>query len=135
MNSRPILGLTMGDPAGIGRSFACGPCTIPACCAGACRCCSAMPVWSNVSAPRPLKIEDEDENEGRERGLPGRFPCRMERPGQIKEPLIVDCAAIDAVKIKPGKSRRPAARRDSFHRTGDPVGVGKKNRRGRHRAD
>jgi 4-hydroxythreonine-4-phosphate dehydrogenase len=104
MNSRPILGLTMGDPAGIGPELCLRALHDP----GVLRRCVPVlfgdagvvkRVRASAFKKSRTRTRTKDENEG----------CRVvslaewERPGQIKEPLIVDCAAIDAVKIKPGK--------------------------------
>jgi 4-hydroxythreonine-4-phosphate dehydrogenase len=102
MNWRPILGLTMGDPAGIGPELCLRALREPA----VRRRC--VPVLFGdagvVKRVRALALKksrtrtrDEDEN-GRVVSL-----AEWKKLKAITQPLIVDCAAIDARKIKPGK--------------------------------
>lgn len=93
MTSRPLLGLTMGDPAGIGPELCLRALRDPAVLD---RC---VPVLfgdagvvkrqsSSAFAVRAGRVVSPAEWE------------KMEPPG---EPLLVDCAAVNAEKIQPGK--------------------------------
>jgi 4-hydroxythreonine-4-phosphate dehydrogenase len=91
MNCKPILGLTMGDPAGIG----------PEICLRALR---EPSVWKICT---PVLFGDASVLERAAKKSLGNLPVLGEkdlaRVTKINEPLIVDCGAIDARKIKPGK--------------------------------
>lgn len=110
--ARPILGLTMGDPAGIG----------PEICLRALREPSVLkictPVLFGDADVLKLVIKSSSSSSSKSNGKNSRTrtrdededePCRvisLTKFGQIKkfqQPLIVDCAAIDAKKIQPGK--------------------------------
>ena len=93
-NTRPVLGLTMGDPAGIGPEICLRALTSPA----VRKMC--VPVLFGDAgvlqrAARAAKIPMAD--------------CRVVSISELKkialitEPLVVDCAAIDAAKVVPGK--------------------------------
>jgi 4-phospho-D-threonate 3-dehydrogenase / 4-phospho-D-erythronate 3-dehydrogenase len=104
MSAKPILGLTMGDPAGIG----------PEICLRALREPSVLkmcvPVLFGDASVLELvsKKISRQGREGRKEEKPLR-PLRSLREAeflelsQISAPLVVDCGAIDARKIKPGK--------------------------------
>jgi 4-hydroxythreonine-4-phosphate dehydrogenase len=88
-NARPILGLTMGDPAGIGPEI----------------CLRALCEPSVLKICTPVLFGDA----GVLKRLQKKLDCRVvsisefQKLKTIQEPLVVDCAAIDARKIKPGK--------------------------------
>jgi 4-hydroxythreonine-4-phosphate dehydrogenase len=94
MNAKPILGLTMGDPAGIGPEICLRALREPTVLA---RCTPVLfgdrNVLERVTAQTGISIAD----------------CRavsaieLEELFEINEPLIVNCAAIDAAQIKPGE--------------------------------
>jgi 4-phospho-D-threonate 3-dehydrogenase / 4-phospho-D-erythronate 3-dehydrogenase len=115
MNWRPILGLTMGDPAGIGPELCLRALRDPAvrrrCVpvlfgdAGVLRRLrkslsqssansAGSSRTSRLRSPSPRQGEDEI---GRVVSL-----AEWKKFEAVSEPLIVDCAAIDAKKIKPG---------------------------------
>ncbi len=89
--NRPVLGLTMGDPAGIGPEI----------------CLRAMREPAVLKLCVPVLFGDAGVLERVAKKSLGDLPVLREadfsRVSQIKEPLIVDCGAIDARKIKPGK--------------------------------
>ncbi|MGH7953547.1 MAG: 4-hydroxythreonine-4-phosphate dehydrogenase PdxA [Limisphaerales bacterium] len=105
-SARPVLGLTMGDPAGIG----------PEICLRALREPSVLKICTPVLFGDVEVLNRLTENFSR-KGREGRNgseknllrPLRtlreaeFEKLTRIDEPLIVDCAAIDAKKIQPGK--------------------------------
>jgi len=92
--ARPILGLTMGDPAGIGPEICLRALREPAVLAG----CTPVLFGDVALLNRVI-------------GSAGMaaVDCRVvpvaEFEGffEIKEPLIVDCGAVDAAKVSPGK--------------------------------
>jgi len=93
MNSRPVLGLTMGDPAGIGPEL----------------CLRALRDPGVLRRCVPVLFGDAGVVE-RVMGLIGSMgPIRLislaewNQTEHVTGPFIVDCAAIDAAKIKPGK--------------------------------
>jgi 4-hydroxythreonine-4-phosphate dehydrogenase len=113
MKSLPVLGLTMGDPAGVGPELCLRALRDPA----VLRQC--VPVLfgdagvlqrldktlgqsfssSKTGNRTRTRTRTKDENEsGRALSL-----AEWEKLGAVTGPLIVDCAAIDARKIKPGK--------------------------------
>ena len=109
MNWRPILGLTMGDPAGIGPELCLRALGDPAVRR---RCVPVLFGDAGVlqrvrkslakSSSKPgnrsrTKTKDKDED-GRVLSL-----AEWEKLDTVTGPLIVDCAAIDAAKLKPGK--------------------------------
>lgn len=108
MSAKPVLGLTLGDPAGIGPEICLRALREPSVLAG------CVPVLfgdadvlkrvasssSSASEKNPgARTKDDDEDES----------CRVvslqewEKLGAVNEPLIVDCATIDAATIEPGK--------------------------------
>jgi 4-hydroxythreonine-4-phosphate dehydrogenase len=100
MKARPILGLTMGDPAGIGPEL-------------------CLRAWRDPAVLRqcvPVLFGDAGVLQRvraavlkKSRAKDGDGNCRVvslaewEQLGRVKEPLMVDCAALDAKKIIPGK--------------------------------
>jgi 4-hydroxythreonine-4-phosphate dehydrogenase len=89
--AKPILGLTMGDPAGIG----------PEICLRALR----EPAVRKICTPVLFGDAGVLERVSKKslRGIPVLREVDFPRVLQIKEPLVVDCGAIDANKIQPGK--------------------------------
>ena len=98
MNIKPVLGLTMGDPAGIGPEI----------------CLRALRHEGVLSRCVPVLFGDASVLRRLERSfrLPGTIDgqnCRtlsikeFEKADEINEPLIVDCATTDAGTIEPGK--------------------------------
>ena len=129
MKTRPILGLTMGDPAGIGPELCLRalrePAVLRRCTpvlfgdAGVLQRLEKLLGKSSSSSSSSSSSKSRHQSrtrtiEGRERELPCAFTGRMGKTGAVARPLIVDCAAIDARKSSPGKFRRPAAGRDLF---------------------
>jgi 4-hydroxythreonine-4-phosphate dehydrogenase len=90
-NARPILGLTMGDPAGIGPEI----------------CLRALREPSVLKICMPVLFGDSGVLERLAKkslsDLPVLRAVDFSKVSQIKAPLIVDCTAIDARKIKPGR--------------------------------
>jgi len=101
MNSRPILGLTMGDPAGIGPELCLRALREPA----VLRRCVPVLFGDAGVVKRIAKINGKSRTGTKD----GNGGCRTlslaewEKLGAVTGPLIVDCAALDAKKIKPGK--------------------------------
>lgn len=93
MNAKPVLGLTMGDPAGIGPEI----------------CLRAMrePVVRKICAPVLFGDAGVLERVATQAEIPAA-DCRVvsatkfDNISQINGPLIVDCAAIDASGFVPG---------------------------------
>ena len=110
MNWRPILGLTMGDPAGIGpelclralRDSAVRRCCVPVLFgdAGVLRrvrkSLAKSSSFSSSKSGNRSRTRTKDES-GRVLSL-----AEWNKLDTVTGPLIVDCAAIDAAKIKPG---------------------------------
>ena len=100
MKSRPILGLTMGDPAGIGPELCLRALHDPGV-LGQC-----VPVLFGDAGV--VKRVQASVLKG-SRTSKKRESCRVvslaewQKIRTVHEPLIVDCAAIDAGKIQPGK--------------------------------
>src|SRR5271169_3919882 len=94
MNVNPVLGLTMGDPAGIG----------PEICLRALR----EPALRKICTPVLFGDADVLARVAGQAGIPAA-DCRavslaeLDDFSKINEPLIVNCAAIDAFGIAPGK--------------------------------
>jgi 4-hydroxythreonine-4-phosphate dehydrogenase len=93
MRQRPALGLTLGDPAGIGPEI----------------CLRAMREPSVLDRCIPVLFGDVGVL-GRLKQAPLPFPeCRVlslqewENHGTVTEPVVVDCAAVDAGAIQAGK--------------------------------
>ena len=106
MKTRPILGLTMGDPAGIGPEICLRALTEPAVLE------QCVPVlFGDVAVlERVAEAASRQGCEGRKvcfdqplRALRSLREAEWKGFGEITEPLIVDCAAVDAATIKPGK--------------------------------
>lgn len=103
----PILGLTMGDPAGIGseicrRAFH-EPAVLKRCVpvlfgdANVLARMKTSPSFLNRKGKARTRTEDAAEN------VRVVSPADWKKLSRVTEPLIVDCAAIDAAKIEPGK--------------------------------
>ena len=92
-NARPILGLTMGDPAGIGPEI----------------CLRALREPRVLERCTPVLFGDVAvlNRVAQTAGIPG-VNCRVVAVSdlnaffEINEPLVADCKAIDAASIKPG---------------------------------
>jgi 4-phospho-D-threonate 3-dehydrogenase / 4-phospho-D-erythronate 3-dehydrogenase len=91
MSPKPILGLTMGDPAGIGPEI----------------CLRALREPSVLKMCTPVLFGDVGVLERMAKKSLGDLPVLREKDfpqvSRINEPLIVDCGAMDAKKLKPGK--------------------------------
>ena len=91
MSTKPILGLTMGDPAGIGPEI----------------CLRALREPAVLKMCTPVLFGDVGVLERVAKKSLGNLPvlrlADLPQVSQIKAPLVVDCGAIDAKKIKPGK--------------------------------
>ncbi len=109
MKSRPILGLTMGDPAGIGPELCLRALSDPAVLR---RCVPVL--FGDAGVLRRLRKSLGNARPCRKAGNPSKMGikdegCRVlslaewEKSGAASGPLIVDCAALDAQKVKPGK--------------------------------
>jgi 4-hydroxythreonine-4-phosphate dehydrogenase len=106
MNWRPILGLTMGDPAGIGPELCLRALRDPA----VRRQCVPV-LFGDAGVVQRLRKSLGQSSSSSKTGqrAQNKDDCRMvsirewEKLDRVKEPLIVDCAAMDAKKIKPGK--------------------------------
>jgi 4-hydroxythreonine-4-phosphate dehydrogenase len=90
MNPKPILGLTMGDPAGIGPEICLRALREPA----VLKMCTPVLFGDASVLERVAKKSLTD--------LPILRVADSPKVAQIKAPLIVDCGAIDARKITPG---------------------------------
>jgi 4-hydroxythreonine-4-phosphate dehydrogenase len=90
-NALPILGLTMGDPAGIGPEI----------------CLKAMrsPVVRKRCVPVLFGDAGVLERVAKDAlsGLPVLRGADLPKVARINEPLVVDCGALDAAKVTPGK--------------------------------
>jgi 4-hydroxythreonine-4-phosphate dehydrogenase len=86
---KPVLGLTMGDPAGIGPEI----------------CLRALYEPSILKICTPVLFGDA----GALKRLRKKLNCRVisvsefAKQEKVGEPLVIDCGAIDAKKIQPGK--------------------------------
>ena len=91
MSAKPILGLTIGDPAGIGPEI----------------CLRALREPSVLKICTPVLFGDVGVLERVAKkslsGLPVLRETDLSRVSKINEPLVVDCGAIDARKIKSGR--------------------------------
>ena len=93
MNERPVLGLTMGDPAGIGPELCLRVLNEPTVLE---RCVPIL--FGNAGVLHRLARS----------GLPA-VNCRVVSPetwekiGMVEEPLIVDCTALQADQVEPGQ--------------------------------
>jgi 4-hydroxythreonine-4-phosphate dehydrogenase len=116
VNPRPVIGLTLGDPAGIGPEICLRalrePAVLDSCVpvlfgdAGVIRrvrehvkssSSSFSPSKSLAKSGTRARTKDEDENY--------RVLSLVEwgNWGRVEEPMMVDCGAIDAASIKPGE--------------------------------
>jgi 4-hydroxythreonine-4-phosphate dehydrogenase len=95
MKSRPVLGLTMGDPAGIGPEI----------------CLRALEEAAVLDRCVPVLFGDAGVIERVNKSCKTHKTYRTyrtytlaewEKLGPVEEPAIVDCAAIDAASIQPG---------------------------------
>ena len=93
-NARPILGLTMGDPAGIGPEICLRALSEPA----VLKICTPVLFGDVAVLKRVAKVSKIHAAD-----------CLMVPLAEltnipiIREPLIVDCASVEATNIKPGK--------------------------------
>ncbi len=94
MNAKPVLGLTLGDPAGIGPEICLRALREPAVLA------KCVPVLFGDAAVLKRVAHAA--------GIPA-VECRTVSPAEldtitsIATPFIVDCSSIDASKVEPGK--------------------------------
>src|SRR5579871_5472096 len=90
-NARPILGLTMGDPAGIGPEI----------------CLRALREPSVLKRCIPVLFGDAGVLHRVARNGSSHFKtvslAEWNKLKKVTEPLVVDCVAVDAQSIKPGK--------------------------------
>jgi 4-phospho-D-threonate 3-dehydrogenase / 4-phospho-D-erythronate 3-dehydrogenase len=92
-NQRPVLGLTMGDPAGIGPEI----------------CLHALRALAVRRLCVPVLFGDAGVLQRAGGKAFSRLAIRLVSPAEFSrmktpaEPLVVDCAAVDAAQIKPGK--------------------------------
>ena len=112
MSAKPVLGLTMGDPAGIGPEICLRALSEPSVLA---ECVPVLfgdagvlkRVAANLDALRTGREGRQDFETSASRPLrPLRETLSLDEwknLSSIEEPLIVDCAAIDAASIEPGK--------------------------------
>ncbi|HEX4342837.1 MAG TPA: 4-hydroxythreonine-4-phosphate dehydrogenase PdxA, partial [Verrucomicrobiae bacterium] len=92
MKARPIIGLTMGDPAGIGPEICLRALREPAVLK------TCVPVlFGDVSVIKSLAIKGLNANAARIVTL-----AQWKQTGRVTEPTIVDCEAIKGA-VKPGK--------------------------------
>jgi 4-hydroxy-L-threonine phosphate dehydrogenase PdxA len=131
-NARPILGLTMGDPAGIGPEICLRALREPAVLA---RCVPVL--FGDAGVLERIKksghvlvlvLENErkifeDENEGRD--LPRRLARRICPTQNNQRTAHRGLRAIDAAKLSREKFPPRAARPVILHRTRDPRGAGR----------
>src|SRR4051794_19291717 len=93
-SARPILGLTMGDPAGIGPEI----------------CLRALREPSVLARCTPVLFGDTAvlKRVARAAGI-GDVDCRVAAVSELggffemSEPFVIDCGAIDAAKVVPGE--------------------------------
>jgi 4-hydroxythreonine-4-phosphate dehydrogenase len=110
MNTKPVLGLTMGDPAGIGPEIC-----LRALRHAAVRARCVPVLFGDVSVLQSVKkscIASAAKTKGNSGGRTGQGmggDCRVvtleefASLGRIAGPLIVDCATVDGARLKPGK--------------------------------
>ena len=109
MKSRPVLGLTMGDPAGIGPELCLRAMRDP----GVLRHCVPVLFGDAAVLQRLEKLQGKPPSKSGHRSKPGTNAtngngrvlslAEWKKLEAVTGPLIVDCAAIDAKKIAPGK--------------------------------
>jgi 4-hydroxythreonine-4-phosphate dehydrogenase len=115
MKPRPVLGITMGDPAGIGPELCLRalrePAVLKACipvlfgdAAILRRLLSSSSSFSSSKRNGKSKTRTRTRTKTKTNPLP-RTVCLVawEEHGPVEEPLIVDCAAMDASAVKPGE--------------------------------
>lgn len=109
MSHKPVLGLTMGDPAGIGPEICLQALLAPSvrehCTPVLFGDVSVLRrVGDSWSSPSRTNIAKSSTNAGDE-GENSRVVSLAEFGGisAVSEPLIVDCAALDAANIQPGR--------------------------------
>lgn len=94
MSPKPVLGLTMGDPAGIGPEICLRALREPAVLA------ECVPVLFGDAGV--LRLVESKLNPAPQ--IPVSVsPMEFEKMRVVDQPLIVDCGAADAKKIQPGK--------------------------------
>lgn len=89
---KPVLGLTMGDPAGVGPEICLRALLAPA----VLKMC--VPVLFGDAGVLKRAAKDFASS-----GIRVVSLAEWQTLGPVKEPLVVNCDAIDAKKIKPGK--------------------------------
>ena len=98
-NARPVLGLTMGDPAGIGPEICLRALREPA--------VKKMCVPVLFGDATVIAQLENGRQKTKNRTAPPEFRmvslAEWPRLGPVTEPLVVDCAAMAAKKIQPGK--------------------------------
>lgn len=94
MSRKPVLGLTMGDPAGIGPEI----------------CLHALHDTAVLEECVPVVFGDADvlrlvgsKLNGARQIPPSVTPAEFEKISAVNKPLIIDCGAVDLKKIQPGK--------------------------------
>jgi len=92
MTSLPVLGLTMGDPAGIGPELCLRAISDP----GVLECCVPV-LFGDANAINQLVAADSKPN------CPALSLAEWEKVGSARSPIIVDCAALNGNTIKPGE--------------------------------
>ena len=106
MNAKPLLGLTMGDPAGIGPEICLRALREPAVLK---MCVPVLFGDAGVVALVKKSCSPTEAGRGnsrmRTKDEPFHIvsPAEFEKTSTVTTPVIVDCGAIDARKIKPGK--------------------------------
>jgi len=89
----PVLGLTMGDPAGIG----------PEICLRALRSQAVRAICVPVLFGDALVLKRVEQGSNRLGRIRRISLAEWETFGAVTEPLVVDCAAIDAATVQPGR--------------------------------
>ncbi|HLZ55137.1 MAG TPA: 4-hydroxythreonine-4-phosphate dehydrogenase PdxA [Verrucomicrobiae bacterium] len=106
MKIKPVLGLTLGDPAGIGPEICLRALGAPAVQE---RCVPVLFGDAGVLEKVTEAVSRQGRNGGKGISSNPLRPWRtlrvveFEKLSQIEEPLVVDCAAINASEIEPGK--------------------------------
>ncbi len=100
MKARPVLGLTLGDPAGIGPELCLRALGDPA----VLRRCVPV-VFGDADVVRRVRASVFKKSGTKDKSVGCRVIslAEWEKLRAVDEPLIIDCAMMDAVKIKPGK--------------------------------
>lgn len=94
---KPILGLTMGDPAGIGPEICLRALREP----GVRTICT--PVLFGDVGVLELAAHKTHKSPGTHKTYAILREAEWKNASQITEPLVVDCAAVDEARIEPGK--------------------------------